>query len=117
MRIKNKIDLQDDVCEVLYLLCMSDRNSALPNIFCCSSGTYVLDHLAADGAGLTGGQVAVVTIGQVDTDLGSCLHLELVHGLAGLGNVDLIVVLVAHLDSLLCFLRKKPLSEESIFFP
>ena len=32
--------------------------------------------------------------------LGSCLHLELLHGLLGLGNVDPIVV-AAHLDSLL----------------
>ena len=34
--------------------------------------------------------------------LGSCLHLELLHGLLGLGNVDPIVV-AAHLDSLLTF--------------
>ena len=30
---------------------------------------HLLDHLAADGAGLTGGQVAVVTLLQVDADL------------------------------------------------
>ena len=29
---------------------------------------HLLDHLAADGAGLTGGQVTVVTASQVDTD-------------------------------------------------
>ena len=34
--------------------------------------------------------------------LGSCLHLELLHGLLGLGNVAPIVV-AAHLDSLLTF--------------
>ena len=56
-------------------------------------GRPVLDHLAADGAGFTGGQVTVVAIGQVNTDLGSGLHLELVHSLASLGNVDLIVAL------------------------
>ena len=56
-------------------------------------GRPVLDHLAADGAGLTGGQVAVVAVLQVYTDLLSCLHLELVHCLTSLGNIDLIVVL------------------------
>jgi len=33
---------------------------------------HLLDHLAADGAGLAAGQVAVVTLLQVDTDLGWC---------------------------------------------
>ena len=37
-----------------------------------SSGTHVLDHLAADGAGLTGGQVAVVAVGQVDAHFPWC---------------------------------------------
>ena len=32
-----------------------------------SYGTLVFDHLAADGTGLAGGQVTVVTVGQVDT--------------------------------------------------
>ena len=53
-------------------------------------GRPVLDHLAADGASLTGGQVAV---GQVDTDLLGSLHLELVHCLTSLGNIDLVAVL------------------------
>ena len=38
-------------------------------------GTILFDHLAAHGAGLTVGQVTVVTVGQVHTDLGSSLHL------------------------------------------
>ena len=58
-----------------------------------SYGTLVFDHLAADGAGFTGGQVTVVTVGQVHADFLSSLHLELVHSLAGLGNIDLVVVL------------------------
>ena len=33
---------------------------------------HLFDHLAADGAGFAGGQVTVVTIGQVDTDLPWC---------------------------------------------
>ena len=45
------------------------------------------------------------------------LHLEAVHGLTSLGDIDLIVVGIAHNRSLLCFLRKKPLSEESVFVP
>ena len=78
-----------------------------------SYGTAFFDHLAADGAGFTAGQVTVVTVGQVDAHFGSSLHLEAVHSLAGLGNIDLVVVL--HSDSLLfiapfhqgaCFLGK-----------
>jgi hypothetical protein len=37
--------------------------------------------------------VTVVTVGQVDANFLSSLHLELVHCLPGLGNIDLIVVL------------------------
>ena len=37
-----------------------------------SYGTLVLDHLAADGAGFAGGQVAVVAVLQVDADLPWC---------------------------------------------
>ena len=42
-------------------------------VFACkirsSYGTHLLDHLAADGAGLLGGQVAVVALLEVDADL------------------------------------------------
>ena len=70
-----------------------------------SLGCPVLDHLAADGAGFTGGQVTVVTVGQVDADLGSGLHLELVHSLPCLGDIDLVVALHIH-SLLLSFSRK-----------
>ena len=33
---------------------------------------HLLDHLAADGAGFTGGQVTVVTVGQVDANFPWC---------------------------------------------
>ena len=33
---------------------------------------HLLDHLATDGAGLTGGQVTVVAVGQIDADLPWC---------------------------------------------
>ena len=70
---------------------------------------HLLDHLAADGAGLTGGQVTVVAVGQVDADLLSSLHLELVHSLTGLGDVELVVI-VAHNRSLLQFFVAESLS-------
>ena len=66
---------------------------------------HLLDHLAADAACLAGGQVTVVAVGQIDADLGSGLHLELVHGLTGLGHIDLIVAL--HTVSLLSFILGK----------
>lgn len=37
-----------------------------------SYGAHVLDHLAADGAGFAGGQVAVIAVLQVDADLPWC---------------------------------------------
>lgn len=46
-----------------------------PVVSCKSRGSYgahVLDHLAADGAGFAGGQVAVVAVLQVDADLPWC---------------------------------------------
>ena len=58
-----------------------------------SYGAHVLDHLAADGAGFAGGQVTVVTVGQVHANLAGSLHLKLVHRFPSLGNVDLIVAL------------------------
>ena len=78
---------------VLHCLYMSKSNSAFSGEFCVSYGTHVLDHLAADGAGLTGGQVTVVTIGQVDAHFLGSLHLELIHGFLSLRNIDLVVVL------------------------
>ena len=98
--------LNADGCYVLHSLHMSHSSTALPLIFCSSFGTNLLDHLAADRAGFPGGQVAVVAIGQVHAHFLCSLHLETVHSLTGLGNVQLVVVRVAHIESLLCFLRK-----------
>ena len=79
-------------------------------------GRPVLDHLAADGAGLAGSQVTVVAVGQVDTNFLRCLHLELVHGLASLRNIDLVVVGIAHRNSLLFhFLRKRHFPKKAFF--
>ena len=85
---------------VLDILYMTHCNPILSDIIYGSCGTYVLDHLAADGAGLAGSQVTVVTICQVNANFLCCLYLELVHSLTSLGNIDLVVV-IAHLDSLL----------------
>ena len=94
---------------------ITSRNTTNSFEFLSSSGTYVLDHLAAHGAGLTGGQVTVVAALQVDAHFLGSLHLEAVHGVTGLGDIDPVVIRVAHNHSLLCFLRKKTLPEESIF--
>ena len=96
---------------------MSRGNPVNSLISRSSYRTHLLDHLAADGAGFTAGQVAVVAALQVEAHFLSDKHLETVHGLAGLGDIQLVVVRVAHLGSLLCFLRRKTPSEESIFVP
>ena len=72
---------------------MAHGNTVMAGETHSSYGTLVLDHLAADGAGLTGGQVAVVAIGQIHANFLSSLHLELVHCFTSLGNIDLVVVL------------------------
>ena len=85
-----------------------------------SYGTHLFHHLAANGACLTGGQVTVVAIGQIDADFGSGLHFELVHCLAGLGDIQLVVVLAAHSCSLLFGFPESQVafrSGELLFFP
>ena len=109
--------LYTDACSILdgNLVALCDAVSSMESKE--SYGTILFDHLAADGAGFAGGQVTVVTVGQIDADLGSGLHLELVHSLTGLGNIQLVVVIVAHIDSLLfVFPESKMLSGlESVF--
>ena len=55
----------------------------------CPYWTHMLDHLAADGAGLAGGHGAVVALLEIDADFIGGLHLELVHRGASLGDHDL----------------------------
>ena len=86
--------------------------------FMLRMGHIFFDHLAADGACLTGGQVAVVAVGQVDAHFLSDKHLETVHGLTSLRNVQLIVVGIAHRKSLLLSFsgKAKPLSSGKRLF-
>ena len=96
---------------------MSHINTARSVEFCSSYGTHLLYHLAADAACLTGSQVAVVAIGQVDADVLSDKHLK--RSIAAEKRGMLIRPKFELLISILSFgfLRKKLLSEESIFFP
>jgi hypothetical protein len=50
-----------------------------------SYGTHLLNHLTTDGTGLTGGQIAVVALCQVNANLRGGLHLETVHCFLCLG--------------------------------
>ena len=95
--------LDSDLVALGYAVCTLECKGAY--------GPVIFDHLAADGACLAGGQVAVVAVGQVDADFGSCLHLELVHCLTGLGDIQLVVI-VAHNRSLLF-----GFPESEIYFP
>lgn len=56
---------------------------------------HLLDHVAADVAGVLGGQVAVVALVQGDAQLVGHLVLHVAHRLARLGNIDLVVGIVA----------------------
>ena len=94
-------DLYCDCDYVHHILYISRGNPADSLKIFRSSGTNVLDHLAAHGASLTGGQVTVVAVGQIDTNFLGSLHLEAVHSLAGLGNIDLVVIGITHIHSLL----------------
>ena len=75
---------------------MADRSAVCAGIVRSSFGTHLLDHLAADGAGLAGGEIAVVAFLEVDAHLGGGFHLELVHRGLGFRDIDLIVVLSRH---------------------
>ena len=101
---------------VLHSLRMTQDNPVDSFEFFSSSGKNVLDHLAADGACLAGGQVTVVTVGQVDTDFGSLISiLNLSMASRAWGMFSWLLFLELIFVSLLCFLRTKIPSEESIF--
>ena len=82
----------------------------------CPYGKAVFDHLAAHGAGFPGSQVAVVTVGQVDAHFLGSLHLELVHSLTGLGNVDLVVILHTVFSPFVVFSESLPPSNGKRLF-
>ena len=62
-----------DCCYVSYLNFMPQCCSVSPFETRSSYGTHLLNHLAADGTGLAGGQVAVVALLEVDADLPWCV--------------------------------------------
>ena len=96
---------------------MSNGCSVVSGISRSSYGIHLLYHLASNGAGLAGSQIAVVALLQIDAHLVGGLHLEAVHGLAGVGVEDAVAaaaVAVRHssLSFLIfvsvfgCFLRR-----------
>ena len=52
---------------------MPDCGTSRTGIIRTSYGTHLLDHLAADGAGLAGGQVAVVAVLEIDAHFPWCV--------------------------------------------
>ena len=91
--------LDSDLVALGYAVCTLECKGAY--------GPVIFHHLAAHGASLTGGQVAVVTVGQIDADFLGSLHLELVHGFLSLGNIDPVVIGIAHIQSLLLIIFGK----------
>ena len=61
-----------DSGDVLHGLNMTGSDTVMPVIARGSYGTILLDHLAADGAGLAGGQVTVVAVLQVNAHFPWC---------------------------------------------
>ena len=57
---------------VPYLNFMPHSSPVFTGIVRSSYGTHLLDHLAADAACLTGGQIAVVTLLEVHADFPCC---------------------------------------------
>ena len=82
---------------------MSNSGTAFSVKTQSSYGSDAIDHLTADGAGFAGGQVAIVALLEVDADLIGGLHLELLHTLLGLGDIDPVAgrIVAAHNRSLL----------------
>ena len=52
---------------------MADSRSVFFDDFACLSRTNLIDHLTADGTGLTAGELAVIAVLQVDTDFSCCI--------------------------------------------
>ena len=67
------VPLYCQCCYVPHLDRVPHCGSIFPDESRGSYGAHVLDHLAADGAGFAGGQVTVVTVGQVHANLPWCL--------------------------------------------
>ena len=112
--------LYDNQGCVLYSLGVADSSTDVSIEKYVSYGTHCFYHLAADGACLPGSQVTVVAALQIDADFACCLHLELVHCLTGLGDIQLVVVLAAHSYSLLFGFPESQVafrSGELLFFP
>ena len=76
-------NLNSDSRYVPYLNLMPHSSPVFTGIVRSSYGTHLLDHLAADAAGLTGGQVAVVALLQVDANLPWCSFSILKHDFLG----------------------------------
>ena len=82
-QMKTAPDLMDGGCAVSY----TDAGSILDGdlVALCDAVCSMEckesygDHLAADGAGFAGGQVAVVAVLQIYADLLRSLHFELLH--------------------------------------
>ena len=101
---------------VPYRIAMIRSNPTFSGKNFASLGYPVLGHLTADGAGLAGGQVIVVTVDQIDTDLIGSLPLELLHGSLSLGDVEFLLLLRIAFPPLLIRSGKGLLSGlESIF--
>ena len=62
---------------------------------------HLLDHLATDRTGLSGGQVAIVALLQVNANLVGSFHFEFLHSGFRLGNNDFVVA--GHSVTLLWF--------------
>ena len=81
---------------VSYFNLMPDGSPVAPHESHGSHGAVVLDHLAADGTGLTAGELAIVAVLEVDADFSSGFHLELIHCLTGCGVDKMITGIGRH---------------------
>ena len=79
------------VCHLYFVTVWGSTGSFHSN---CPYWTIVLYYLAADGVGLTGSQVAIEVLLQIDAHLVGALHLEMVHGLTGVRVEETVVAAV-----------------------
>ena len=75
---------------------MTHSCTVCPFIVRSSYGTHLLDHLAADGAGLAGGDIAVIAVLEIYADLVCSFHFELLHCLACSRDNKMIAGIVRH---------------------
>ena len=82
-------------CDICNRHLMPSHNAIVPFKFYISYGAYVINHLSADAAGLTGSDVAVVALLEVNAYFRGGFHFKAVHSFASV-RINKLVSVSSH---------------------